>query len=54
MSAPQRLIVGVTGASGALYGIRLLEALRDTAIETHLIMTDTAKRVALLETGRTP
>jgi 4-hydroxy-3-polyprenylbenzoate decarboxylase len=51
--APQRLIVGITGASGAVYGIRLLEALRETAVETHLVMSDTAKRVALLETGRT-
>lgn len=54
MSAPKRLIVGITGASGAIYGIRLLEILRDTAIETHLIMTKTAGRVAMLETGRTP
>jgi 4-hydroxy-3-polyprenylbenzoate decarboxylase len=54
MSVPQRLIVGVTGASGAPYAIRMLEALRDTAIETHLVLTDTARRVALLETGRTP
>jgi 4-hydroxy-3-polyprenylbenzoate decarboxylase len=52
--APQRLVVGITGASGAVYGVRLLEVLRDTAIETHLVLTETAKRVALLETGRTP
>jgi 4-hydroxy-3-polyprenylbenzoate decarboxylase len=52
MSAAKRLIVGITGASGAVYGIRLLEVLRDTAIETHLVMTKAAKRVALLETGR--
>ena len=55
MSAPQRLIVGITGASGAVYGIRLLEAAsRARAIETHLVMSETAKRVVLLETGRTP
>jgi 4-hydroxy-3-polyprenylbenzoate decarboxylase len=51
--APQRLIVGITGASGAVYGVRLLEALRSTAVETHLVMTETARRVALLETGHT-
>jgi 4-hydroxy-3-polyprenylbenzoate decarboxylase len=54
MSAPKGLIVGITGASGAVYGVRLLEVLRDAAVETHLVMTDTAKRVALLETGREP
>jgi 4-hydroxy-3-polyprenylbenzoate decarboxylase len=54
MSAPKRLIVGISGASGAVYGIRLLEVLRDSTVETHLVMTDTARRVALLETGRTP
>ena len=52
MSAPERLIVGITGASGAVYGVRLLEVLRPAAIETHLVMSETAKRVALLETGR--
>lgn len=52
MPAPERLIVGITGASGAVYGVRLLESLRSTAIETHLVMTETAKRVALLETGQ--
>jgi len=50
--APERLIVGITGASGAVYGVRLLEVLRPAAIETHLVMSETAKRVALLETGR--
>jgi 4-hydroxy-3-polyprenylbenzoate decarboxylase len=54
MPAPQRLVVGMTGASGAVYGIRLLEALRDAAVETHLVLSEMAKRVALLEAGRTP
>ena len=49
----QRLVVGITGASGTVYGVRLLEALRDSAIETHLVMTEAAKRVAELETGWT-
>lgn len=53
MSAPKRLIVGISGASGAVYGIRLLEALRASDVETHLVMSATARRVALLETGRT-
>ncbi len=42
-STPQRLIVGVTGASGAIYGIRLLRLLQPTAIETHLVMSKSAK-----------
>lgn len=54
MSAPTRLIIGMTGASGAVYGVRLLEALRDNAIETHLVMTDAARRVVELEMDRDP
>lgn len=46
-----RLIVGISGASGIIYGVRLLEVLRDTPIETHLVMSEAAKRVAELETG---
>ena len=48
---PQRLIVGITGASGVIYGIRLLEVLQKVAgIETHLVMTNAAKRTIPLET----
>ncbi|SDL41301.1 4-hydroxy-3-polyprenylbenzoate decarboxylase [Modicisalibacter muralis] len=38
----QRLVVGISGASGVIYGIRLLELLQDTPIETHLVITDSA------------
>ncbi len=48
------MIVGITGASGTVYGIRLLQALRETPVETHVVMSDAAKRVARLETGYTP
>ena len=34
-----RLVVGITGATGAVLGVRLLEALRDSSIETHLVMS---------------
>ncbi len=47
----KRLIVGLAGASGTIYGIRLLEVLRTVAdVETHLVISPAAKRVALLET----
>jgi len=50
---PRRVVVGISGASGTIYGIRLLEVLRDTPIETHLVMTEAAKRVAESETTYT-
>ncbi len=42
-SHPRRLIVGITGASGAVYGVRLLRLLKPTDIETHLVMSRSAK-----------
>lgn len=48
--APRRIIVGMTGASGAIYGIRLLEALRDEPIEVHLVMSEWARKTIVLET----
>ena len=47
----KRLIVGISGASGIIYGIRLLEALRHVDGETHLVMSEAAKKVTELETG---
>jgi 4-hydroxy-3-polyprenylbenzoate decarboxylase len=47
-----RFIVGMSGASGAIYGIRLLEALRDVPdLETHLIVSEPAKQTILQETS---
>ena len=48
-----RLVVGISGASGAIYGVRLLEVLRAQGIETHLVLSDAARRTVLHETGRT-
>jgi flavin prenyltransferase len=42
MTAPPRLIVGISGASGAIYGVRLLELLRPLPVETHLVATRSA------------
>jgi 4-hydroxy-3-polyprenylbenzoate decarboxylase len=47
---PQRLIVGISGASGIIYGARVLEALRPTAIETHLVMSKSAEITLAYET----
>jgi 4-hydroxy-3-polyprenylbenzoate decarboxylase len=49
---PRRLIVGISGASGAIYGIRLLELARRAGIETHLIVSNAARTTIDLETGR--
>ena len=38
-----RLIVGISGASGAIYGVRLLQALQDLPVETHLVMSKAAE-----------
>jgi 4-hydroxy-3-polyprenylbenzoate decarboxylase len=51
---PHRLIIGITGASGAMLGIRLLEALKPISIETHLVLSDSSHRTILKETDRQP
>jgi 4-hydroxy-3-polyprenylbenzoate decarboxylase len=50
---PRRMIVAISGASGAIYGIRLLEILRKTDIETHLIVSTAARTTIAMETDRT-
>jgi 4-hydroxy-3-polyprenylbenzoate decarboxylase len=45
-----RLIVGISGASGTVYGVRLLEMLRDAEIETHLVMSKSAEMTLAYET----
>jgi len=47
----KRLIVGISGASGAIYGVRLLQVLRDvTDVESHLVMSQAARQTLSLET----
>jgi len=51
---PRRLVVGITGASGTIYGIRMLELLRETGIETHLVMSKSAELTLAYETDYKP
>ena len=46
------LVVGITGASGAVYGVRLLEVLSETPVETHLVVSKWGQRTLEHETGR--
>ncbi len=54
MMHPKRLIVAITGASGTVYGVRILQALKDSDIETHLVMSDSAKLTMAAETDFSP
>ena len=45
-----RLIVGISGASGIVYGVRILEVLREAGIETHLVMSKSAEVTLAYET----
>lgn len=50
-----RLIVGISGASGAIYGIRMLQVLHEhSQVETHLVMSPAARRTIALETEWKP
>lgn len=55
MTEPFRLIVGLSGASGVIYGIRMLEVLaREPNVETHLVMSPAARQTIQLETDVDP
>ncbi|MGH7056049.1 MAG: UbiX family flavin prenyltransferase, partial [Stellaceae bacterium] len=54
MSKTARLIVGISGASGVIYGARLLELLQPLAIETHLVISRAAEVTLALETDLKP
>jgi len=53
VSNPKRIVVGIAGASGVIYGIRLLECLKDTDYETHLIISEAGKLNIEIETEYT-
>ena len=50
---PRRLIVGITGASGSIFGVRLLERLRETDVEAHLVLSRWGARTLVHETDST-
>jgi 4-hydroxy-3-polyprenylbenzoate decarboxylase len=52
-ATPMRLVVGVTGASGAVYGVRVLDACRDLGVESHLIVSRAAALTLAQETDLT-
>lgn len=53
-SAIPRIVVGISGASGAIYGARLLELLRPLPVETHLVVSRAAEVTLALETDLKP
>lgn len=50
----KRLVVGISGASGVAYGIRLIESLKDLRIESHLVMSKAAEMTITYETTLKP
>jgi 4-hydroxy-3-polyprenylbenzoate decarboxylase len=48
--APRRIIIGISGASGVIYGVRLLDALRTLGVETHLVASKSALVTLAYET----
>jgi len=54
IAAAGRLVVGISGASGVSFGIRLLEALREMGVESHLVMSKPAEMTIGYETALSP
>jgi 4-hydroxy-3-polyprenylbenzoate decarboxylase len=50
-AAPRRIIVGITGATGAIFGVRLLQALHTAKIESHLVLSKWGQQTIEHETG---
>ena len=48
-----KLIIGITGSTGAIYGIRMLETLKKLNIETHLVMSEWGEKCISMETDYT-
>ena len=45
-----KLVIGITGSTGVIYGVRILEVLKQCGIQTHLVITEWAKKCLTLET----
>ena len=54
MSEPRRIIIGMTGATGTIIAVRVLQMLQDADVETHLVMSKWAVRTLLHETPYRP
>ncbi|RED49696.1 UbiX family flavin prenyltransferase [Aestuariispira insulae] len=54
MNDKRKLLVGISGASGVTYGIRLLETLAELGVESHLILSKAAEMTIAYETDHTP
>ncbi len=54
MPLKNRIIVGISGASGAIYGVRMLQALKELPVETHLVMSRAAEMTLAYETDLRP
>lgn len=46
-----KLVIGITGSTGVVYGVRILEVLKECGIETHLVITEWAKKCLAIETS---
>lgn len=53
MTQQQRLIIGISGATGVIYGVRFLQMLKQQGIETHLVVTKAAEMTRAYETDLT-
>ena len=53
-NSPPRMVVGISGASGAIYGARVLDALNDLGVESHLVVTKAALLTLSQETDLSP
>jgi 4-hydroxy-3-polyprenylbenzoate decarboxylase len=51
MSVRKRMVIAITGASGVIYGIHMLRAMKETPYETHLIISESGSRNIEIETG---
>ena len=53
-STPARMVVGISGASGVIYGVRVLDALKELGVESHLVISRAALLTLSQETDLTP